>query len=122
MEMFDFEKLRVYQLALEFTDKIYQITKRYPSEERFGLTDQFRRAAVSIPLNIAEGSGGSKQEFKQYLKIARRSIRECIAVIDISFRQKYITSETRSELRAVCADMSRMLTGLLKSLSPSAER
>jgi four helix bundle protein len=114
--------MRVYQMALEFTDEIYQITKRFPSEERFGLTDQFRRAAVSVTLNIAEGSGGSKPEFKQFLKIARRSIRECIAVIEISFRQKYISAEARSQLRDVCADMSRMLAGLLKSLSPSAER
>lgn len=121
-EIFEFEKLRVYQKALEFVKKIYQGTKLFPKEERFGLIDQFRRAAVSIVLNIAEGSGGTKTEFKHLLIIARRSIRECIAVIEISFQQQYISSEIKQQLRSECADISRMITGLLKSLSPNTER
>ncbi len=67
MESFDFENLRVYQKALDFVDVVYKITKAFPVEEKFGLTDQIRRAAVSVALNIAEGSGGSKPEFKQYM-------------------------------------------------------
>ncbi|MGE5808171.1 MAG: four helix bundle protein [Nitrospirota bacterium] len=72
---FDFEKLIVYQKALDYVDVVYTITKTFPKQEMFSLTDQFRRAATSICLNIAEGSGGTKSEFNQYLKIARRSTR-----------------------------------------------
>jgi four helix bundle protein len=119
---FEFEKLRVYQKALDFIDKVYEVTREFPSEEKFGLVDQFRRAAVSIALNTAEGSGGTKAEFKRFLIISRRSIRECVAVTEISFRRRYIDAETKETLRADCVDMSKMLTGLLKSLSPNDER
>ena len=115
-ETFDFEKLRVYQQALEFIDRVYEITRGFPPEERFGLTDQFRRAATSIALNIAEGSGGSKTEFRRFLRVSRRSVRECVAVTEISSRQGYITSDERKELRRACVDLSRMLTGLIRSL------
>jgi four helix bundle protein len=120
-ETFDFEKLRVYQKALDFIDRVYEITHGFPPEERFGLTDQFRRAATSIALNIAEGSGGSKTEFRRFLRVSRRSVRECVAVTEISSRQGYITSDERKELRRACVDLSRMLTGLIRSLSPNAE-
>jgi four helix bundle protein len=121
-EIFEFAKLRVYQNALEFIAKIYMITKLFPKEERFGLIDQFRRAAVSIALNIAEGSGGTKTEFRHFLIIAKRSVRECVAVIEISFSQRYLSAETKNDLRSDCADLSRMITGLLKSISPNDER
>jgi four helix bundle protein len=122
MEIFEFERLRVYQKALDFIDKVYEITKKFPEEEKFGLVDQLRRASVSIALNTAEGTGGTKIEFKQYIKVARRSVRECVAVTEISFRQKYLDAETRGTLRADCVDMSKMLTGLIKALSPNTER
>jgi len=121
-EIFEFEKLRVYQKALEFIDKVYAITRSFPKEERFGLIDQFRRACVSIALNIAEGSGGTKTEFKHFLIIAKRSTRECVAVLEVSFRQEYVTPEIKQKLRSDCADMSKMITGLLKSLLPNDER
>jgi four helix bundle protein len=119
--IFDFEKLRVYRKAIDFTDKVYKIIGLFPIEERFCLIDQLRRAAVSIVLNIAEGSGGTKPEFKHFLKMARRSVRECVAISEISFLQKYITSETKQELRSDCADLSKMITGLLKSITTNNE-
>lgn len=121
-ELFVFEKLRVYQKALEFVDKVYALTRLFPKEEKFGLIDQFRRAAVSIVLNIAEGSGGTKPEFKHFIIITRRSVRECVSIIEISFRQGYINQENKTELRSECGDLSRMIAGLLKSVSPNAER
>jgi four helix bundle protein len=121
-EIFEFEKLRVYQKALDFTGEVYRITKSFPPEEKFGLSDQFRRSAVSIALNIAEGSGGTKTEFKHFLKIARRSVRECVAVLEISYQQKYVTQPIRQKIRGDCANISKMITGLLKSLSPNTER
>jgi four helix bundle protein len=119
---FDFEKLRVYQKALDLTSKVYKITGFFPFEERFCLIDQFRRAVVSIALNIAEGSSGTKPEFRHFLKIAGRSIRECVAIIEISFQQNYLTPETRQELRSDCADLSKMITGLQKTLTTNAEK
>jgi four helix bundle protein len=62
MEIFEFEKLRIYQKAMDFIDKVYEVTRKFPAEEKFGLVDQFRRAFVSIALNTAEGSGGTKIE------------------------------------------------------------
>src|SRR4030066_2467328 len=86
-ERFDFENLKVYQKALEYVDFVYENTKHFPKTEIFSLIDQFKRASISICLNIVEGSGGSKPEFNQFLKIARRSVRECIAISEISYRQ-----------------------------------
>src|SRR4030043_807827 len=89
-ERFDFENLKVYQKALEYVDFVYENTKHFPKTEIFSLIDQFKRASISICLNIAEGSGGSKIEFNKFLKISRRFIREFIAITEISYRQGFI--------------------------------
>lgn len=115
-DRFDFENLKVYQKSLEYVDFVYEITKDFPKEEIFSLTNQFKRASVSICLNIAEGSGGSKAEFNQFLKIARRSVRECVAVTEISYRQTFISAEGKKQSRDFCIELSRMLNGLMKSL------
>jgi four helix bundle protein len=115
-ELFDFENLKVYQRALEYVDFVYRVTKTFPKEELFSLTDQFKRAATSICLNIAEGSGGTKPEFNQYVKIARRSARECVAISEISYRQSYFDEETKKQSRLFCTEISKMLSGLMKSL------
>jgi len=115
-EKFDFENLKVYQKVLEYVDFVYEITKDFPKAEVFSLTDQFRRASVSICLNIAEGTGGSKAEFNNFLKIARRSVRECIAITEISNRQKFVDNDYRKQSRGLCLELSKMLNGLMKSL------
>jgi four helix bundle protein len=115
-EPFDFDSLKVYQRSLEYVDFVYKTTRSFPKEKLFSLTDQFRRAATSICLNIAEGSGGTKAEFNQYLKIARRSTRECVAISEISYRQSFIDGETRKQSRLFCSEISKMLSGLMKSL------
>jgi four helix bundle protein len=115
-DKFGFEDLKVYQRALEYVDFVYTVTKNFPKTETFSLIDQFRRASISVCLNIAEGSGGSKSEFNQFLKIARRSVRECIAVTEISYRQKFLSTGDKSRSRLFCLEMSRMLNGLMKSL------
>ncbi|MGH7352473.1 MAG: four helix bundle protein, partial [Candidatus Methylomirabilales bacterium] len=68
---FDFEKLDVYQEALSFADSVYELSTQFPRDEIYGITGQLRRAAVSVALNIAEGSGKSKKELIHYLKMAR---------------------------------------------------
>ena len=115
-DRFDFENLKAYQKFLECVDFVYEITKDFPKDEIFSLTNQFRRASVSICLNIAEGSGGSKAEFNQFLKISRRSVRESVAVTEISFRRNFISTEGKKRSREFCLELSRMLSGLMKSL------
>ena len=114
-ERFDFENLKVYQKALEYVDFVYKSIKNFPKSE-FSLSDQYRRAAVSICLNIAEGTGGSDAEFMRFLKIARRSIRECVAITEIAFRRNFITSDDKKKSRDLCMELSKMTSGLINSL------
>ena len=115
-ERFYFEDLKVYQKALDYVDFVYDIIKNFPRVEAFSLIDQMKRASISICLNIAEGSGGSKIEFRRFLKIARGSIRECVAITEISFRQGFISREVKGQSRGFCSELSRMVNGLMKSL------
>ncbi len=113
---FQFEDLGVYQKSLNFTDEVYNISGNFPKEEIYGLTSQFRRAAVSISLNIAEGSGGSKKEFYRYLVIASNSLKECIVCITIAERQRYIRAEDQTRMRSNLIEISKMISGLKKYL------
>ena len=113
---FSFEKLIVYQKSLDFTNTVYDVTLKFPRDEKFSLVDQFRRAAISISLNIAEGYGGSHAEFKRYLNISKGSTRECVALITIAKMRKYIDHKEEQELKSFCAELSRMLSGLIRSL------
>lgn len=78
MVEFDFEDLQLYQKSLIFIDFAYELTSKFPKDEMFGLTSQFRRAANSIALNIGEGFGESIALGLRYLRISRGSIRECV--------------------------------------------
>jgi four helix bundle protein len=88
---FNFEKLDVYEKSIDFVNQVYLATKNYPKEEMFGLTNQFRRAAVSISLNIAEGSAKTKKDFNRFVDMARGSVFECVAILQISERLSYIS-------------------------------
>lgn len=83
MEKFKFENLRVYQEALLFINAIYNLTQAWPKEELFGLTNQLRRAAVSIALNIAEGTSRTRKDFRQFLDLSRASIFECVVILSM---------------------------------------
>jgi four helix bundle protein len=88
---FSFEKLRVWQISLDISSDIYDLTKKFPKEEIYGLTSQIRRASDSISLNIAEGSTGqTKEEFKRFLGFAIRSGIEVIACLYLGERKKFI--------------------------------
>jgi four helix bundle protein len=113
---FDFEKLEVYKKALEFANEVYNLTKGYPKDELFGMVSQIRRAAVSISLNIAEGSDRSKKEFKHYVLMARTSAQECIPLLKLASLQGYITNEQVDSYYRKCEELSKMLCGLYKSL------
>jgi len=113
---FNFEDLKVYQKSLDFIDSVYGITTKYPVEEKFNLTDQFKRASVSISLNIAEGSGASNKENMRYAGIASRSLKECVVCTTVSYRRKYIDETQHTHLRNSLTELSKMLSGLIRYL------
>ena len=114
--MFSFENLEVYQKAILFANDIYNLTKTFPKDELFGLTGQLRRASVSVSLNIAEGSGRTKKDFKHFLTMARTSIHECIPLLNLSSLQNYISKDTERKFYHQCEELTKMLCGLIKSL------
>ena len=117
MAEFDFEKLHVYQKAVSFADEIYRLTRAFPKQEQFGMTSQLRRAALSIPLNIAEGVGrDSFTERKRFYFFARGSIYECVPLLALAERQAFLPAATQNKLLANCHELARMLNGLISAL------
>ncbi len=116
--MINFQKLQVYKKSQNFIKEIYRITKKFPKEERYGLIDQMRRAAVSIAANIAEGSGRfHTKDFAQFSRIARSSAYEVLALLDVSLEQEYITKQEYEQLFKESEDISKMLSGLITHLA-----
>ena len=114
---FNFEELDVYNKAIDFVSNIYSLTGRFPKDEIFGLTSQLRRAAVSIPSNISEGSARTKKDFGHFIDIARGSLFECVTLLQISVKQNHIGQEKYTEMRSNLTELSKMLSGLKKSVS-----
>jgi len=113
--MFNFEKLEVWQKAIDFADLIYKQTQSFPFEERFGLTNQLRRAAVSISSNIAEGSSrSSKTDFARFTEIAAGSVFE--AVSQAFARRQSLFSEDQFRTIYTDAEQLSRMRGLRKSL------
>ena len=98
-------------------NQVYAVTKCLPREEIFGLTSQLRRAAVSILLNIAEGSARTKKDFGRSIDMARGSVFECVAILKVSVRQKYIKHSDFDNLQNSLVEISKMLSGLKRTLS-----
>ena len=108
--VYRFEKLVVWQ-------RVYDATRDFPRDEVYGLTSQLRRAATSIPLNIAEGSAcKTRKEFVQFLHIALRSLYEVVPVIKLSSRLCYLTKTHSAALERDVAEVGRLLQGLINSL------
>jgi four helix bundle protein len=96
--MFRFEDLDIWKLGIEYSHRCYVVAGRFPDIERFALADQLRRAAVSVPTNIAEGSGGTEKEFCSFLNIAVRSCLETVSLLIVAEKLKYITMDERTGL------------------------
>ena len=115
--MFRFEKLVVWQKAIQFADRVYSATRNFPSDERFGLTSQMRRAAVSVASNIAEGSGRtSKKDRAHFVETAYSSLMEVVSQAYIAQRQSFLTAKTCGDLVSSADELARMLSGLRSSL------
>ncbi len=110
--------LNVWKKSLDFVTTIYSVTNNFPQSEKFGLTNQIRRASVSIPSNIAEGSARNhNKEFVRFLYIALSSASEVDTQLRISENLKYIDKEKSNELLEELERISKMLQGLIKSIN-----
>ena len=110
-------KLDVWNEAVGFVVDVYQAAKLFPKTEQYALADQLKRAAVSIPSNIAEGAARqTKKEFIQFLYIAQGSASEIDTQLEVARRLNYITDEVKGVLDARLDTIGKMLTGLIKSL------
>ena len=115
--MFGFEKLEVWQKAVEYADFIYRATQSFPPDERFGLTSQLRRSAVSVSSNIAEGSSrASKIDLARFIEIAYGSLLESVSELEIAKRQGFLTGEMFATVYKKAEDVAKMLSGLRRTL------
>jgi four helix bundle protein len=117
--MFNFEKLDVWHKAIDLADLTYDCTRHFPADERFGLTNQMRRAAVSISSNIAEGTSRNSQiDFGRFIEIATGSVFEVISQAFVARRQGVLNEQNFRAIYAAAEEVGRMLSGLRKSLTP----
>jgi four helix bundle protein len=113
-----YSELVVWQKAMDLVTDIYKVTATFPSEERFGLSSQARRAAVSIPSNIAEGHGRKATgAYLNHLSIAYGSLVELETQIQIAVRLSFVSSDDSSHLLSRADEIGKMLTGPIKSLA-----
>jgi four helix bundle protein len=116
-----FKDLRVWQEAMKFVVEVYRVTGQFPKHEMYGLTQQVRRAAVSVPSNIAEGKGHrSDREFARFLLHARGSLLEMQTQIMIAEELQYLGGEEAQRLLASADAIGRSLNSLINSLREKA--
>ena len=114
--LFAFENLAAYQRALDLVDKVYDLMKGFPAEERYALCDQLRRAVVSVPSNIAEGLGRlSGKEQVRFIEISYGSLMEVYCQLTIAKRRNYITEEVFRDMAKVIEDIAKPLSGLRRA-------
>lgn len=116
-----YKDLVAWQKSMDLVTAVYRATAGSPKDELFGLTSQLRRAAVSIPSNIAEGQGRlSEKEFRHFLGQARGSLMEVETQLQIAENLGYLEKEPERVLLEACAEVGRILNGLLASVSKQA--
>ena len=109
--------LDVWKKSMHFVKEIYQATEKFPKSEIYGLISQMRRAAVSIPSNLAEGAARKgKKEFKQFLHIAQGSISELDTQIELAMMLNYVDKNVHNDMMKELSIISKMLFGLSRSL------
>lgn len=116
---FKFEELKVYKKALEFIDETYKVTNEFPKEEMYSLSSQYKRASISVALNIAEGAGDTNAQFNRFLNISNGSIKECVVCSSIAKRLNYISENQNYEARLKLEELSKMTSSLQKYLKTS---
>jgi four helix bundle protein len=113
-----FRDLIVWQKATDLSVEIYKVTEKFPREDIYGITSQMRRAAISIPSNIAEGRHrGTRKDFHQFLRIAYGSGAELETQIEIAFRLKRMQKDDYDRLSVLLNEIMRMLNVMIKKIS-----
>jgi len=108
----------VYNKALDFVGKIYDLTDKFPKNEQFMLVSQLKRAAASICCNIAEGNGRyHKTDHVHFLRIALGSSLECSALLDIALKLSFISKDDHDKIDGQGSEIGKMLNGLINALS-----
>jgi len=116
--MNDFKKLKVWERAIDFAVNVYNLTNKFPSEEKYGLTNQLRRASISVPSNIAEGAGrNSNKEFNNFLGFAGGSSCEIETQLIIAKRLNYIETKELENFSEEINEIRSMVFGLKKSIT-----
>lgn len=112
-----YRDLRVWQKGMEIAEACYRLTKIYPKDELYGMTSQIRRAAASIPANIAEGYGREyRKEYMQFLRIAQGSLKELETHLLLSQRVDLATAEMTAPILTECDSLGKMLRSLIRKL------
>ena len=123
MKSSDYQDLKVWQKAIELTAEIYELVKLLLREEQYALSDQMRRAVVSVPSNIAEGRGrGTDKEFVPFLLMSRGSLWELSTQLVICERLHYLNQSQTSNARQMITEISKMINALAKTFSIDREK
>lgn len=113
----NYRDLVAWQRAMDLVEVVYGLSSQFPKEEMYGLTSQVRRAAVSVPSNIAEGEGrNAPNDFARFLSIAHGSLREVETQLLVSARLKYLTEEDITNAMTLCEETGRIINGLKRNL------
>lgn len=116
--MNNYKELIVWQKSVKLAELVYKLTTKFPKEEKYGLTSQIRRCAVSVASNIAEGAGrNSKKEFRNFLGIANGSLNELNTQLEISKRLKIIENKDLDEIILLSDEIQKMIYTLIKKYS-----
>lgn len=112
-----YKDLTVWQKAMHMVGFVYDATERFPAAERFGLSSQMQRAAVSVPANIAEGYGrGTRNDYAHFIDISHGSVAELETLISLAHSRKYMSTDTCSTIEEQLDEIGKMLRSLRKSL------
>ncbi len=119
MDKSNYENLNIWQDGMKLVSQIYKLTANFPAEEIYGLTSQLRRAAVSVPVNIAEGHGrGTKKDFRQFLFISKGSLQEISTLIQVARSLNYIDTYAASQIQDDILSIIRRISTLIRNLVP----
>lgn len=114
MAFSNYKDLSVWKKSMDLTEEVYNLVKKLPKEEKYALSDQIRRSAVSVPSNIAEGQGReSKNEFRSFLSVAKGSLAELETQLLICVRLHYLTQKDIEKSLSLANEIERMLTALI---------
>lgn len=122
MEVFGYRKLIAYQKAKEVVKHTYKLLKKFPAEERYAMSDQLRRASVSITSNIAEGINRySVKDKSHFIEMSYGSLMEVSSQFEIAEELEYITAEEKLSMDQLIEEVARLLSGLQKTYKPSTD-